>query len=111
EKIARRLRAVPFRVEGGRLDVALMDPRNLAAQDEIAFASGKRVKVCVAAEIRILEALDKYYGEECPSRFGMVLDRLNRARFLWEKPAPPPAPEVTQPLLDHPFATPPKMKL
>jgi hypothetical protein len=109
EKLARRCRAVPFRVEGGRLDLALMDPRNLSAQDEIAFASGKRVKVFVAEEVRILEALERYYGEECPSRFALVLDRLNRARFLWEKkPVEQPEPE---PLFDSPFAPPPKMKL
>src|SRR5947209_4450139 len=113
DKLARRLRSVPFRVESSRLDLAVTDPRNLSAQDEIAFASGKRVKVFVAPEIRILEALEKYYGEECPSRFGMVLDRLNRARFLWEKdkPAVAPQPELTQPLLDSPFATPPRIKL
>jgi len=111
EKLARRCRAVPFYVEGGRLDLALMDPRNLSAQDEIAFASGKRVKVFVAEEVRILEALDKYYGEECPSRFGLVLDRLNRARFLWEKKAPErPEPEPL-PLFDNPFAPPPKLNL
>jgi hypothetical protein len=116
EKLARRCRAVPFRVEGGRLDLALMDPRNLSAQDEIAFASGKRVKVYVAEELRVLEALDKYYHEECPSRFGMVLDRLNRARFLWEKPAAArtePAGELL-PSLDSPFdnrlAAPPKIQ-
>jgi hypothetical protein len=109
EKLARRCRAVPFRVEGGRLDLALMDPRNLSAQDEIAFASGKRVKVFVAEEVRILEALERYYGEECPSRFALVLDRLNRARFLWEKkPVEQPEPE---PLFDSPFAPPPKMNL
>jgi hypothetical protein len=111
DKLARRLRAVPFRVEGGRLDLALMDPRNLAAQDEIAFASGKRVKVYVAAEIRILEAMEKYYGEECPSRFGMVLDRLNRARFLWDRPGDRPQPVTAGPLLENPFAAPPKISL
>jgi Type II secretion system (T2SS), protein E, N-terminal domain len=114
EKLARRLRAVPFRVEGGRLDLALMDPRNLSAQDEIAFASGKRVKVFVAGEIRILEALEKYYQEECPSRFGLVLDRLNRARFLWEKPAEKALPHSGEELLapiDSPFAPPPKLDL
>jgi hypothetical protein len=117
EKLARRCRAVPFRVELGRLDLALMDPRNLSAQDEIAFASGKRVKVYVAEELRVMEALDKYYHEECPSRFGMVLDRLNRARFLWEKPAAertePAAEMLTS--LDSPFdnrlAAPPKIQL
>jgi len=111
DKLARRLRAVPFRVDLGRLDVALMDPRNLSAQDEIAFASGKRVKVYVANEIRVLEALEKHYGEECPSRVGMLLDRLNRARFLWDKPAEPAAEEAGGSLLEHPFATPPKLKL
>jgi hypothetical protein len=121
EKLARRCRAVPFRVEGGRLDLALMDPRNLSAQDEIAFASGKRVKVFVAAEVRILEALERYYGEECPSRFGLVLDRLNRARFLWGKPAVVPSepagellPSVDNPFaprLDSPLAPPPKIFL
>lgn len=111
EKLARRCRSVPFRVEGGRLDLALMDPRNLSAQDEIAFASGKRVKVFVAEEVRVLEALDKYYGEECPSRFGLVLDRLNRARFLWEKKAPERPEAEALPLLDNPFAPPPKINL
>jgi Type II secretion system (T2SS), protein E, N-terminal domain len=114
EKLARRCRAVPFHVEGGRLDLALMDPRNLSAQDEIAFASGKRVKVFVAEEIRILEAIEKYYHEECPSRFGLVLDRLNRARFLWEKPAdkaPPHSGEELLAPIDHPFAPPPKLDL
>src|SRR5947199_6451566 len=120
EKLARRCRAVPFRVEGGRLDLALMDPRNLSAQDEIAFASGKRVKVFVAEEVRILEALERYYGEECPSRFGLVLDRLNRARFLWDKPAAVPSepagellPSVDNPFppRDSPLAPPPKIFL
>ncbi len=114
EKLARRCRAVPFRVEGGRLDLALMDPRNLSAQDEIAFASGKRVKVFVSSEIRVLEALEKYYHEECSSRFGLVLDRMNRARFLWDKPAEKPLPHSGDELLasiDSPFAPAPKLDL
>ncbi len=83
EKLARRCRAVPFRVAGGRLDVAMQDPRNLVGQDEIAFACGRRVKVHVLHELRIYEALQRYYREECPSRYGLLLDRLNRARYLW----------------------------
>jgi len=111
DKLARRLRAVPFRLEVGRLDLALIDPRNLSAQDEFAFASGKRVKVYVANEVRILEALEKYYGDECPSRFSMVLDRLNRARFLWDRPAEASEPATGGRQRDSPFATPPKLKL
>ncbi|HEY6324048.1 MAG TPA: hypothetical protein VJA16_21105, partial [Thermoanaerobaculia bacterium] len=83
EKLARRCRAIPFRVSGGRLDVAMQDPRNLVCQDEIAFACGRRVKVHVLHELRICEALQRYYHEECPSRYSLLLDRVNRARYLW----------------------------
>lgn len=85
EKLARRCRAVPFRVEGSRLDLAMIDARNLACQDEIAFATGKRVKIHVAHELRILEALERCYKEESPSRFSLLVERLNRARYFWEK--------------------------
>jgi len=84
EKLARRCRAIPFRVAGGRLDVAMQDPRNLVCQDEIAFACGRRVKVHVLHELRICEALQRYYHEECPSRYSLLLDRINRARYLWD---------------------------
>lgn len=86
DKLARRCRAVPFRLEGSRLDLAMMDARNLACQDEIAFATGKRVKVHIAHELRILEALERYYKEECPSRYSLLAERLNRARYFWERP-------------------------
>ncbi|HEX6900821.1 MAG TPA: hypothetical protein VF789_13935 [Thermoanaerobaculia bacterium] len=109
DKLARRCRALPFRLEVGRLDVAMIDPRNLSAQDEIAFASGKRVKVYVAHELRLLEALERYYGEEMPSRYGMILDRLNRARFLWEKPKEDTAEHEVHDF-SSPFATAPRLK-
>ena len=95
DKLARRCRAVPFRVVGTRLDVAMLEPRNLALQDEIAFASGKRVMVHVANEVRIVEALERYYREESSSRYSMLVERLNRARYFWErdKQPEPPRPE------------------
>lgn len=94
DKIARRCRAVPFRVVGSRLDVAMVDPRNLAALDEIAFASGKRINVHVANELRILEALERFYRDEMPSRLALLAERMNRARYFWErdKPAEPEMP-------------------
>src|ERR1700730_8476237 len=84
---------------GGRRDVAMQDPRNLVCQDEIAFACGRRVKVHVLHELRIFEALQRYYREECPSRYGLLLDRLNRARYLWagkesSRPGTPMAPQA-----------------
>lgn len=92
DKLARRCRAVPFRVVGTRLDVAMLEPRNLALQDEIAFASGKRLMVHVAHEVRIVEALERYYREEASSRYSMLVERLNRARYFWERDRQPEPP-------------------
>lgn len=115
DRIARRCRAVPFRVVGSRLDVAMVDPRNLAALDEIAFASSKRINVHVAHELRILEALERCYREEMPSRLSLLVERMNRARYFWErdKPAEPELPaglgDVELPPLGHAFEVgPPK---
>ncbi len=90
-KVARRCRAVPFRLAGGRVDIAMFEPHNLTAQDELAFASGKRIKVHVLHEVRVFEALDRFYGEEAPSRLEHLLERLNRARYLWEREAERPS--------------------
>src|SRR5690606_24737573 len=55
------------------------------------FVTGRRVRPLIASEARVFEALEKYYGLEAPTRFSKLVDRLNRARFLWgarEKPKP-----------------------
>jgi hypothetical protein len=101
-KVARRCRAVPFRLAGGRLDVAMLEPHNLTAQDELAFASGKRIKVHGLHEVRVFEALDRFYGEEAPSRLSHLLERLNRARYLWERGSERPAPPLPSALSTPP---------
>jgi hypothetical protein len=92
-KVARRLVAVPFRGSGTSAHVALLDARDLAALDELAFVSGRRIRPYVATEVRILEALEKHYGFDCPPRISKLLDKLNRQRFLW--PAAEPEVETT----------------
>lgn len=88
-KLARRARAVPFASTPTTVSVALLDPRNLAVHDELGFVSGRRVTVHVALEARIAEALEKYYDEPMPARFGSLVDRMNRARFMWRHDATP----------------------
>ncbi len=87
-KLAEKLKVLPFRLSLGKLDVAMVDVFDLAAQDEIAFLTGKRITVHVSTEARLWEALDRYYKIECPSRFSHLLDRLNRARYLWTGTGP-----------------------
>ncbi|HVS01552.1 MAG TPA: GAF domain-containing protein, partial [Thermoanaerobaculia bacterium] len=52
---------------------------------ELAFVTSKRVRLHVAPEVRILEALEKHYGLEVEVRFTRIWDRLNRALYLWQE--------------------------
>lgn len=83
--LARRGPAIPFKVSGSRLSVAVTEMGDLNLHDELAFAAGKRLDLHVASEARIHEALERYYGEESPVRFARLLDRLNRNRYLWKE--------------------------
>lgn len=82
-KIAVRCRAVPVHATTSKLTVAMVDPGDLGCQDELSFASSRRLTVAVASEVRIREALDRYYGEPVDARFSRILDHLNRRRYLW----------------------------
>lgn len=109
-RVAVRWKAVPFRSFQTQVHVAMLDPRDLNCQDEVAFALGKRVQPYVAAEVRILQALDRYYGEECPSRFATLAERLDRARYLWREEEATAAaaaaarPEASPRVWEHPEA-------
>lgn len=94
DRLAERLQAVAVRRLGGRLDVAMADPGDLAGRDEISFAASKRVVALVALEVRIAEALERYYGVHCSARMTRLLDRLNRSRYLWaQSPETIPIPD------------------
>ncbi len=107
EKIARQRFSIPIRRSSTHLTIAMRDPADLLALDELAFVTGKRIRPQVASEIRILEALAKYYGVELASRFVNLLDRLNRERFFWANDGA--AESEPSEIVDLPaFAFPPK---
>jgi len=84
-KLAEKFRAVPVRASRTQLTVAMVSPHDLAALDELAFVSGRRVRPHVCSETRLLEALARYYKVDIPTRFVKLVDRLNRERFLWSR--------------------------
>lgn len=64
-RIAARLHAVPLGIatkQYKELVVALRDPDDIAAIDEIAFATGYRVRPVAAPELIIDEAIESHYG-------------------------------------------------
>jgi len=64
---AEKHQVVPVNRAGSSLIVAMSDPSNIFAIDDIKFLTGYNVEVVVASEQAIKEAIDKYYAEKGPN--------------------------------------------
>ncbi len=91
-KFAIRHSAVPVGLGEGFIRVALRDPANLRILDELFFVTGKKIVPAVAPEVRLYQALEKYYGERRTPRFAILAEKLSRptAPSVIRKPLPPP---------------------
>ena len=59
---AQKYQIVPLSRAGATLTIAMMDPTNVFAMDDIKFMTGYNVEPVVASETAVIEAIQKYYG-------------------------------------------------
>jgi type IV pilus assembly protein PilB len=59
---ARKYQILPLSRSGATLTIAMADPTNVFAMDDIKFMTGYNVEPVVASEISLDEAIEKYYG-------------------------------------------------
>src|SRR5688500_2171255 len=64
ERAARRLRALPVGWDGGNLLVAMADPRDVFALDDLRAMTGFKITPALAAWDRVLEAIEGVWGAE-----------------------------------------------
>lgn len=60
-KLAERLRAVPIRDDAGKLWVAMADPTDTNAVNEVSKATGRKIRPMVAPELLISYGLERHY--------------------------------------------------
>ena len=61
ESLARRYQAIPIGWEDGRLVVAMADPSNVFAVDDIRAIAGAEVRTVVATASQINETIERFY--------------------------------------------------
>jgi type IV pilus assembly protein PilB len=62
EKLARQYRIMPISKLGDTITVAISDPLNVFAIDDVRNVTGKTVDVVMGAESQIMKSIDTYYG-------------------------------------------------
>jgi len=80
QELALKYRVIPISLEKRRLNLVMADPADLTAIDEIGFITGFIVKPLVAPEVRLVQALGKYYQMEIDHRFQLIFDRIDERK-------------------------------
>ena len=76
QETAVRYQVVPLSRVGSTLTIAMSDPTNVFAMDDIKFMTGFNVEPVVASETAIDEAIQKFYGESGAVDTGGELDKV-----------------------------------
>ncbi len=61
---AKRYQLIPISKDGASLRIAITDPSNNIAIDDVRFLTGMKISIHVASESSIMEAIDKYYPKK-----------------------------------------------
>src|SRR5499426_1881149 len=64
---ARKYQIVPLSRAGATLTIAMTDPTNVFAMDDVKFMTGYNVEPVVASETAVFDSIEKYYGAGSPA--------------------------------------------
>jgi hypothetical protein len=78
-KLVVKHNVVPFRLDKKLLDVAMIDPKNLQAIDELSFAAGYRIRPWIAPEMRIFQAMERYYDVPRRQRYVALCRQVDQS--------------------------------
>ncbi len=78
-EVAQKYLVVPVNRTGATLTIAMADPTNVFAMDDIKFMTGYNVEPVVASEVAIREAIDRYYGSSHALELKKVMDEMAEA--------------------------------
>jgi type IV pilus assembly protein PilB len=76
---AQKYQILPLSRAGATLTIAMTDPTNVFAMDDIKFMTGYNVEPVVASEAALTDAIQKYYNVGGPQPGGNALELATRA--------------------------------
>ncbi len=72
--VAMKHQIIPVNRAGASLIIAMSDPSNIFAIDDIKFLTGYNIETVVASEVAIREAIERYYAVKGPSLSDVLQD-------------------------------------
>ena len=66
-EVCEKYQLIPVNRAGASLIVAMADPSNIFAVDDLKFLTSYNIETVVASEVAIKDAIERYYGQPMPS--------------------------------------------
>jgi hypothetical protein len=101
-ELVEKYRAIPLRLENQRLTLAMANPSDLQAVDEISFLTGFIIQPVIASDLRLTQAMEVHYQIERKMRYIALSREIPRpgkpavvdySSAACAAPKPAPAPE------------------
>ncbi|ALC17434.1 hypothetical protein DSOUD_2684 [Desulfuromonas soudanensis] len=106
-ELAVKHQVVPVKLENRKLSLAMLDPSDLKAIDELSFRTGFIIRPMVTPEVRLLGALEKYYQVQRTARYIQIIrDRIPSPPSAPSRPVPQARPVAKAPTPRRPLPTP-----
>ena len=77
--VARKYTILPVAKVGAKVTIAMIDPTNVFAMDDIKFMTGYNVEPVIASETALRSAIDKYYGSTHAIELKKVMEDLSES--------------------------------
>lgn len=77
KEIIEKYKILPLKKDRKRLHVAMLNPKDVKEIDELCFITGFDIIPYVIPELRLLHAIEKYYGIKRDRRYISLVDRFN----------------------------------
>jgi hypothetical protein len=101
-ELAEKHKVMPVSVSGKKLTLAMAEPHKLQAIDEISFRTGYIIRPILALEVRLVYALENYYGIKRTMRYiappKKVREELNQLHVSETADGPIEAPDTDEEL-------------
>ena len=95
--LAKKFLVVPVKLVQDRLYLAMHDPLDFVAQDEVKTASRKRIIPMIATRKAVEQAIERLYGSEGTARVIEEMKREAGAGTLPTRRPPPPPSALSTP--------------
>jgi len=82
KKTARHYQIIPISKMGNLLTIAMADPLNILATDDIKTLTGLRIGVVISTDKDIKDALDQYYGQDTHEAIEKIIEDIEEAKRI-----------------------------